>query len=216
MALLLPNGLSIDKVFQFVQFVANKEHRGWVSPEEFNIAAEVIQLTLYSELEGVYAITKDKSADLRPFQAYTATLTDAGSLPTGFRIPISASIVAGGTAGNPVKEIDISELPDIKASTVVPPSATYPIFYIDGEDNKVYTLPNTITIKINYLKAPIPPVWAYTTVSSRPVYAEASSTNFGFDPTKFMDISIRILEHIGINIGKEEITKYAMSTKQQG
>ena len=211
-----PSGLGIDDVYRFVQFVANKEARGWVSPEEVNLAAEVAQLTLYSELEGVYAQTKKFHANLRPFVAFTTTLQDADSLPARFRIPIASSIVAGGgTVGAEVKEIEKAELPNIIGSTLVAPSVAYPIYYINGEDNEVYILPSTVTMKIDYLKAPTSPEWAYTTVSGRPVYDDSNSTNFGFDPTLFTEISMRILAHIGINIGKEEITQYSMGAKQQ-
>ena len=217
MALTLANGLGVDDVFRFVQFVANKESRGWISPEEFLIAAEVAQLSLYSELEALYAQTKTVHASLRPFVAFTVTLIDADSFPVRFRIPIVASIVAGGgTVGAEVKEIDIAELPGIISSTMVAPSVDYPVYYINGEDNEVYILPDTVTMKINYLKAPIPPVWGYTvSASGRPVYAEVSSTNFGFDPSLFTDISMRILANIGINIGKEEVTQYAIGIKQK-
>jgi len=217
MALTLANGLGVDDVFRFVQFVANKESRGWISPEEFLIAAEVAQLSLYSELEALYAQTKTVHASLRPFVAFTSTLTEAaGTLPVGFRIPIVASIVSGGgVVGSEVREIEIAELPNIIISSIVAPSVSYPIYYINGEAGVVHILPDTVTMKINYLKAPIPPVWAYTIVSGRPVYDSVNSTNFGFDPSLFTEISMRILANIGINIGKEEITQYAIGIKQK-
>jgi len=217
MALTLANGLGVDDVFRFVQFVANKESRGWISPEEFLIAAEVAQLSLYSELEALYAQTKKVHASLRPFESVSDTIIDSDPLPSRFRIPIIASVVGGGgTVGAEVKEIEKAELPNIITSSIVAPSLAYPIYYIDGENVIVYIIPDVITIKIDFLRAPIPPVWGYTvSASGRPVYAEVSSTNFGFDPSLFTDISMRILANIGINIGKEEITQYAIGIKQK-
>jgi hypothetical protein len=59
--------LSVDKVFRFVQFVANKESRGWVAPDEFNIAAEIAQIAVYSRLEAMFLANKKVHNDMRPF-----------------------------------------------------------------------------------------------------------------------------------------------------
>jgi len=201
--------LNVNDVFKFVQFVANKEHRGWISPDEFNIAAEVAQLTLYSELEGQYAATKKKHAYLRPFEE-SMTVEDADGIPAGFRIAISGY----DDSNNEANEIELSELPGILGSSIVAPEEGYPVFYLFDDEIKI--LPNTTELTIFYLRAPnTTPTWGYTTPSGRPVYAVGSSTQFEFDETAFLDISLRILNHVGLNIGKEEITQYA-SAKLQG
>ena len=218
-------GLSVNKVFKFVQFVANKEHRGWVSPEEFNIAAEVAQLSLYSELEGLYSATKKISADLRPFrrteECGNGTLSgDTGDIPE-VRIPIQAWITGGETNEySPVKIIEESEYPGIKTSSLIPSAASYPIMFlrIDTDTSQLPEIivdPSTVSITLHYLTTPTPPEWDYTTTSGRPVYDDSGSTNFGFEDMSFMEISRRILGHVGINIKDELVTQYAASFNQR-
>lgn len=204
--------LNVDKVFRFVQFVANKESRGWVSPAEFNIAAEIAQLTFYSELEGMYADTKQLAAFLRPFVNSSVSNSDQANLPTNFRLIISPYISEGeDNEYLPIDELELGEVPARMTSTVKPPSAKYPIIFIRSE--KTWVLPNTIVFSFDYLETPTTtPTWAYTTTSGRPVYASGTSVNFQFDDAAFMEISKRILAHIGMNISKEEITQYAMAS----
>lgn len=212
--------LSINKVFQFIQFVANKENRGWISPEEFNLAAEVAQLTLYGELEGSYKDTKKIDALLRPFVATTpALVAGKNDLSSDFRIPINSWV--SDAEGHPlqyipVKEIDMAEVPYVYHSEIVSPSINYPVIFIDYDSDSevpsavIYPeyFPYNITIK--YLKEPSAPEWTYATTNGRPVYNDLG-TDFTFDNTTFIDISKRILVHVGINIGDELVAQYAGS-----
>jgi hypothetical protein len=205
--------LNVDKVFRFVQFVANKESRGWVSPEEFNIAAEVSQLTLYSELEGVFAQTKQIEAFLRPFLSSANGLSDNDALPTNFRLFESLYVDAGETYEyEEIDEIDGAELPKRITSSINPPEDKYPILYI--RDDKMRVLPAATTFAVTYLRTPITvPTWDYTLLGGRPVYSSGTSVDFEFDEAAFMEISRRVLEQVGINIGKEQVTQYAMAEK---
>ena len=202
--------LSVDKVYRFIQFVANKESRGWVSPEEFNLAAEVSQLTYYGELEKVYADTKDIAADLRPFKTKTVGLLDDDALNS--RYPIVAYIRAADST-NPYKEIrevSESELPNIMNSTIVSPTESDPIIWYEQSGIQMIckVIPTDVTFDIVYLKFPSTPEWDYNVTNGRPVYrADGDTNDFDFDESAFLEISNRVLEFIGLNIGKEEMEK---------
>jgi len=207
--------LSVDKVYRFVQLVSNKESRGWISPEELNIAAEVAQLTYYSELEGVYSATKKIGAELRPFE-HTSTAISNGDSIDGFRILISSYISSGeANEFSEIREIDQEEVPNVLGSSIIAPSATRPIIYFENDSGstKVKLSPDTIVCTLKYLKSPTAPEWAYSTTSGRPSYESGSSTDFGFDESAFIEISRRILEHIGLNIGREELLQYSQMNK---
>lgn len=228
--------LSIDKVFKFVQFVANKESRGWVSPEEFNIGAEVAQLSLYSELEATYKTNKASAALMRPFLKSTDALSGGSNdLAGDFRIAVNSWVA--DAEGDPVryikvKEVDIDEIADYYHSSIVAPSVDYPIFFIDWntgsapEVSKAIILPETFpySVIIKYLKSPTAPLWNYelTTATGRPTYASTGgllpggiSIDFEFDSSAFMEISSRVLQYVGINIDKEQVTQYAIAKQQE-
>ena len=216
--------LNVNKVFKFTQFVANKENRGWVSVPEFNIASEVAQLTLYSELEGAYKINKKIEALLRPFVRTIGNLSSGSNdLPADIRISLNAWV--SDVEGHPVqyvkiKEVDIAELPEIYHSQIVAPSVDYPIYYIDWNESsklsKAVILPDSFPylVSISYIKIPTAPEWIDTGDGSRPIYDSANSVDFEFDETAFLEISMRVLSHIGINIGKEEVTQYALTNNK--
>jgi len=212
-------GLSIDKVFRFVQFVSNKQSRGWISPSEFNIAAELSQLTLYSEKEGEYAATKKLSVDLRPF-----VKTNQGAIVAGvvswslaplndFRYQISGRMA---TTGKTLKEIAENEADFIINSHIVMPTLNYPM--VVYRDDGAYIYPSSLTgnASFTYLASPTVPTWAYTLVSSRPVYTAVGSVQFGFNDPMFMAIASRILSHAGMNLKDSELAQYSIAFEQKG
>jgi len=188
-----------------------------ISPDELNIAAEVSQLSLYSELEGLYAETKKIHADLRPFERVADPVDDGDGI--AMRIPIIAYVESTDII-RPYKEcreVEASELPSIINSLVTPITEDYPIVCYNWNDTldriDMFFRPITQSYGVKYIAAPTAPDWAYTITSGRPVYNAGSTVDFGFDETLFLEISRRVLSHIGINIGKEEVTQYAMAAK---
>jgi len=200
--------LNVNKVFRFVQFVANKEHRGWISPSDFNLAAEIAQLTLYSEKESEYMQTKKVGAEMRPFVKKTSSdafTTGTKAFPSNYRHLIRAY---NAITYKPLKEVNPAELADIMDSSIVAPTASYPIIVERSDSFYVYPTDYSSDVIIEYLESPTEPVWGYTITSNRPVYASGSSTDFGFGDGSFLEISSRILEHVGINLGNTEISQY--------
>jgi len=205
--------LSINKTFQFVQFVSNKEHRGWISPEEFNLAAEIAQLTLYSEKEAVFMQTKKIGADMLPFSTM-ADATPAGgtvSYPSDFRHLIRAYIKASFKR---LEDLTQAEIADAMDSEIVVPSPSYPALVM--RDDNLYVYPTSLVneITIEYLKTPTAPDWKYTVVSNRPVYNPTGTVDFGFDEALFLELSTRILQHMGINLKDTDLASY-MQVHQQ-
>jgi len=209
--------LGVDKVFRFVQFVANKESRGWIAPEEFNIAAELAQIAIYSRLESQFLQNKKVHADMRPFLR-TQSISHSGSFhafPTEFRQFLSGA----DTADNEIIELTLSELQAALASTITAPTTSYPICVV--KDDGIYVFPQSITTNVTVhfiakLDSANPPEWGYTVVSGRPVYASGSSTDFEFEDNLFLEIASLVLANTGMNIKDESVTQYAMTFNKQG
>jgi hypothetical protein len=211
-------GLNIDKVYRFVQFVSNKEFRGWISPNDFNIGAEIAQLTLYSELEAEFAATKKIATDMRPFVGDNSIAPTAGAvlysaIDASFRHPISAYKTSDYKK---VKEVKESELPGILDSQIVAPTTSYPI--VVYRELSAVTFPASMTDAITfvYLKKPNTPTWGYITLLTRPYYNAGTSTDFDFEDPMFGQLAARILAHIGINLKDEQLAQYGMAFEQKG
>jgi len=197
--------LDIDKVYRFVQFVSNKESRGWVSPAEFNIAAELSQISVYSRLESYFLANKKIHNDMRPFLAMESMPNASPrAFPTSFRQLISAR-----TATVRVPELTQAEFDDIEFSSFLAPTATYPKCVVRNDGIYIYPAAVTDSVIAEYIsKLSTVPTWDYTIVSSRPVYASGTSVDFEFDDNLFFEIATNILMHVGINIKDEMVTQY--------
>jgi hypothetical protein len=206
--------LNVDKVYRFVQFVANKESRGWISPAEFNIAAELAQIAVYSRLEAQFLLTKKIHSDMRPFLKY-ATITDntPRSFPAGFRQLLNARVV---TTNVPVVELTQAELSDALNSQIVAPSATYPNCVVRDDGIQVYPATVTADVIIEYIsKITNAPEWIDTGAGARPIYDSVSSTDFTFDDILFLEISGFVLANVGMNIKDEVVSQYGLAFNAQ-
>jgi len=207
--------LDIDKVYRFVQFVANKESRGWVSPEEINIAAELSQIAVYSRIENAFLSNKKIHSDMRPFlrDADVSFGSTSHSFPTAFRQLIRARVKS---SGKKISELTQAEYDDAADSTIIPPETAYPACVVKYDG--IYVYPDTISepITVEFLaKLSTVPEWAYTLSSGRPVYDDVLSVDFEFDDNLFQEIATNVLMNVGMNLKDESVTQYGMAFNTQ-
>ena len=207
--------LNVDKVFKFVQFIANKESRGWVDPAEFNIAAELAQIAVYSRLESYFLGNKKIHNDMRPFLKDSDETIAAGvcPFPTGFRQLIECRLA---TTNIPVNELTQAEITAALNSLISAPSATYPACVI--RDDGIHIYPDTLTgdVTVEFVGGlTTAPKWDYAVVTSRPVYASGTSVQFEFEDNLFLEISMLVAANVGMNINAESLTQYGMAFNAQ-
>lgn len=208
--------LGVDKVYRFVQFVSNKESRGWIDPEEFNVNAELAQIVAYSKREAVFLASKQILNDMRPFMKNSATLTPVAGIvayPADMRHFISGWYVTGTT---PITEYTQGEWKLAANSTIVPPTSTYPAC-VQREDG-LEVSPATVNVEMEYLASPVAPNWTYDVTGGRPVYdgTDPLLVDFGFDEILFLEIAMLILSNCGINLGMDNVAQYGMAFNKQG
>lgn len=206
--------LSVDKVFRFVQFVSNKESRGWVDPAEFNIAAELAQIAVYSRLEAAFISNKKVHSDMRPFLQSSDETIAAGVVPfpTGFRQLIECRLA---TNDYTVTELTQAELAKALNSTIIAPTSSYPACVVREDGISIYPSNITGDVTVEFIaKLTTTPTWAYTLTSNRPVYASGSSTDFEFDDNLFLEIATYVLMNVGMNLNQDAVTQYGMAFNQ--
>lgn len=210
--------LGVDKVYRFVQFVANKESRGWIDPAEFNINAELAQLAAYSKREAVFLASKVILNDMRPFMKNSSTITPTGAglaaYPADLRHFVNAWIESDFQE---IQELTQAELPAAMKSTVCSPSTAYPAGVQRDDGFQLYPISLGATdIMMEYIASPTAPNWTYDLVLSRPVYdaTDPLLVNFGFDEVLFIEIAMLILANCGVNLGMENVAQYGMAFNQ--
>lgn len=232
--------MNINEIFELVRFISNKSQTGTPTPANFNLAVNSAQLSLFMERYGnpaeyqpgqpipriSYEETKKISDDLRPFKVLTDLTVDSngqGLIPANYIHATSMRfnyITQGPNkkitkVERPIVEVDDDKLGDRLISEIVAPTKRHPIatFY----NNYIQYHPIDLkTVKFTYLRLPADAVWAFTTVSGRPVYDAGNSTDLEWPDDTHNEIIIRILSLVGINLRDQELFQFAEMKKQQG
>ena len=217
--------VSIDTVYQKVLAILNKEQRGYVTPQEFNLFANRAQLDLFeqyfydinqfgrlpgndTEYSDMLNILNEK---ISPFET-SATLTystDKFELPTDlYRLGtiIYSNTTTDGFGTSTTEQIEAervakNEILYINSSPLTKPKNIRPIYTQNTSGINVYGDSElTSNVKCNYIKRPTTPQWAYQIVFGEPLYDAANSVDFELNPSEETELVIKILEMAGLLI----------------
>ncbi len=216
--------MTINEVFQFVNYVANKSQSGnTFTPAQFNIAAKLAQLEFISKRLGNikqltqsgipsfgYKSTRKVDEDLRPLVYGPITIPIASSglfnYPPGYMWPDAVH----KTDFRQIHEVDSDEYPTVKHSSIYPPTSDYPVIVHRGAYGFIdpYSIGN---FAMSYVKAPADPVFGYTVVNDEAVYNPATSVDFSVNPytSAHLEICMIILQSVGVSLDMAQLTAYA-------
>jgi D-ribose pyranose/furanose isomerase RbsD len=217
--------VSVDTVYQRVLSILNKEQRGYVTPQEFNLFANQAQMDLFeqyfydinqfgrmhgndTEFSDMLNILNEK---INIFEV-TAAMTYANnhwSAPNDlYRI---------GTLiydNKEVERINKNEFLYINASPLTKPSNVRPVFVASSSGYKVYGNAELITgVTCNYIKRPATVAWGYNTVLGEAQYNASNSTNFELHPSEETELVMKILELAGIST--RELQVYQIAAQEE-
>lgn len=218
----------IDEVYQLVNFIADKNGRGYIAPGQFNLLAKQCQLEFLSSRLGNIKQQNERgvppygnkssrriSVDVRPFVygPEIIPINNQGNFnyPYGFMWPDAWSKLDFSE----ITEIDEDEYPFIKKSAVIPPTADYPVMILRNPYGFIdpYSIGSFL---LTYVKYPVTPVWAFSEVNDAPVFNPSASTDFTLRDISMMDITALILEKIGLFLDKDQILQYSFAKQTQG
>lgn len=218
--------MTIDQAFRLCLYVIDKEMRGSLTGNQFNLLAPIAQLEVMSELLGneellnergvpPYGYNFNRKIDtyLRPLVIgpVTVTVDSSGNwtYPENFIWP-DAVHKADYT---PIRIVDADQFPDVKINTIHPPTAEYPVLVLRNPQG--YCDPITLgSFKMSYLRKPDDPYWAYTVSNDEEVYTGSGSVDFQLHYLAHPRIVRNILSKVGVNLSALEITAYAESQNQ--
>lgn len=218
--------ISIDTVYQKVLAILNKEQRGYVTPQEFNLFANQAQLDLFeqyfydinqfgrlpgndTEYSDMLNILNEK---ISPFETTSGDLSYTSGkfeLPTdlyrlGTVIYSNTTTDSFGTSTTEqieAERVAKNEILYINSSPLTKPKNTRPIYTQNTSGINVYGDSElTSDVKCNYIKKPTTPQWAYQIVFGEPLYDAANSVNFELNPSEETELVIKILEMAGLLI----------------
>lgn len=230
----------IDNVYQKVLAVCNKEQRGYVTPQEFNLFADRAQNEIFNNYfhdikmasvkpqnqmyySDLVEMTEEK---LHPFHL-DATVNVVAANLTLPQIHKLISITRGN--GTKVTPVNKGEIEYVRGNPLTAGSLTRSIFV--REDTSTCTIypPASVTtwnidtsnpadgvfdaetFEVSYYKAPSTPNWAYVITGEKALYNAPESTNFELHIGEEENLVNRILMIAGVAIQKPDIQQAGMT-----
>lgn len=217
----------INDVRNMVDFILNKESRGYITPLQFNTFAkqaqqEVVDEFFYDYNKSIVSknqrtaykeLVKKAKEGMDIFAVAPTTLTyDSGS---GLFVPpsdfyTSISLIYNGKE---VEEVPRDKLSYFLTNTVVGPSVFYPSYIKYNDRYKIY--PETINsdVKLIYFRNPKDPNWTYEMIGGNAIFNQSKSGfqdfEVGFED-KFKLIT-KILKYAGLNIRESDVVGAAIA-----
>ena len=214
----------VDTVYQRVLALANKEQRGYITPQEFNLLANQAQLEIFeqyfydqksedrnlknsTEFSNVDEMLDEKLSIFKNTQTLSIT-GGAGVLPADM-YRLGSLFIAGSLIE--VEQVTEEELMYLQQSPLVRPSIYCPAFVrSSGEAVTVYPLQQTsLSIRCNYIRIPHKVAWGYAVINDKALYNSGSSANFELHRSDETEIVYKILSLAGIVIVKPGLGTYA-------
>ena len=223
--------ISIDTVYQKVLAVANKEQRGYITPQEFNLFADKAQkeivdqyfydINQFGRLHGndtEYADMLDllsEKISVLEVRDMGVTVPATGILTyQNLRFPVYRLGSIMMPNGTKIQEVNNNEFYNLRSSPLMRPSLTSPSgpVFVNRFDGLNIDPPNVGTVDVSYIKL-YKPQWGYVVVNEKALFDPdpAKTTNFDLHPVEESELVNRILMLAGITLEKPGLTQVAAS-----
>jgi hypothetical protein len=221
--------MTIAEIYKFIEYVASKNQKGRITPEQFNEVVNRAQMSLFMERIGnpqeyqpgrpvprvAYALTQRIRNDLAPFLSNPTLVT----IPADGKLELPEDckyVVALRTeSDDTIVDVDHDKIGYRLKSEIVAPTLAYPIAVHYKGYIQLYPK-NIANATLEYLRYPVKALYAFTVENGRPVYDEASSVQLEWDEICVNDIISRALIYIGINLQDGQLASFAAQMKTAG
>ena len=232
--------ISVNTVYQRVLGILNKEQRGYVTAQEFNLFANQAQQDLFeqyfydinqfgrvpgndTEYSDMLTLLNEK---INIFETIAAPTRNAGYFiaPTDlyrlgtvvYKNTTTNSFGTSSTEQIEAERINANEFLYINSSPLTKPTNTRPVFISNTSGIKVYAnseIDSVALVDYQYIKKPATVNWAYQIVFNEPLYDANNSVDFELHPADEADLVIKILELAGILI--KDLNLYQVMNQEE-
>tara|TARA_R100001086_G_scaffold246882_2_gene179896 strand:- start:1911 stop:2579 length:669 start_codon:yes stop_codon:yes gene_type:complete len=199
--------VNIDTVYQTVLALANKEQRGYITPQEFNLFANHAQNDIFEQY--FYDLNQFKRAPGNSSNYADITKIIESKINI-FTSKYSANPIGGVAQPNDFYRISQASMDGVDCeyvtrsqqayydSPLTSPTKTRPIFY-DFDGNFTFR-PDGQLVTISYIRKPKTPKWSYVVVNEKPLWNPSNATHFELHPSEEKNLIVKILKLAGISI----------------
>ena len=222
--------VSIDTVYQRVLALANKEQRGYITPQEFNLFANQAQLEI---LEQYFY-------DINQFGRVHGNNTDYSDMlgllneklsifkVTNWNLPIASRIATlpsdlfklGSVMVNGIvaDEVQRSTANLMHKSPLLQPSSSIPVYILEDHKlnfNLIATAGiNAPTCSITYIKKPNKVSWGYVVVGEKAMYDPSNTTDFILHSLEEVELVYKILTLAGVTLNRADLSSVGVALQQ--
>jgi len=213
--------VNIDNVYQKVLVLANKEQRGYITPQEFNLFANQAQMDIFeqyfydinqfSRIPGNDTEYSDMLNYLEEKIHFFETEKSVNKNATGtfYNFQSTANPYKIGSVsynGSNCEKINANKIEKINKSPLLKPSISRPVYVIKN-DYQIYIYPQDIIdpIVVNYIRKPEEVEWA----SINGLYNLTNSVDFELHPSEETKLVIKILGLAGITLKDPQLYQIA-------
>ena len=233
--------INVDTVYQTVQALANKEQRGYLTPQEFNLFAIQAQNDIFEQyfydLDAIRAENPEKRElgdsvrhilfKIENTQGVTVnpnTPVPGGTNLSGLGFTGKIFVTIGGRKRTVTKVENQDEIYDLLNSKWHKQGLTDVIYFEDGVNQiQVWTGSGQIATNVtceSITGSPGLVYWGYTVVNEKPVYLPGNSKDFDLHKTEQPDLVAKILKLAGISMEDQELyqagaAEESLNTQQQ-
>ena len=213
--------ISIDTVYQRVLALTNKEQRGYVTPQEFNLHANQAQMEIFEQYfydqnqadRNVKNSTEYSNVDEmldEKISIFKKELTIPTSPPFA---TLPSDLYRLGTVIEKnnlteVEQVSEEEILYLMKSPLTKPTSLFPAFYRSSQFQIKTYPPIGPTLNVMYIRTPSTPKWGYVVVNEKALYNPTTSDDFQIHKSDMTELVYKILSLSGITIAKPGLGTY--------
>ena len=223
--------IRVDTVYQRVLALANKEQRGYITPQEYNLFAcqaqlEIIEQYFYdlnkfsrfhgndTEYSDMISLLNEK---IDTISQNVSLVNSTGSISLPADLYKLGTVFYNNIAADMVTRKELAKLNGTKLTK--PQINWSPAYIYNGNTIEIYPQPTTsylggLAVEITYVPNPQCPYWGYVVVDEKAMYNPSASTDFKIHNSDESELVNRILAMAGITIQKPELVSTATQFEQ--
>jgi len=222
--------VDINTVYQRVLAIANKEQRGYITPQEFNLFANQAQMKIFEQYfydvnqfsrvpgndTGVGDMLSLLAEKIAEFEVHGASVASGTTLPADLYKIMDLYYTDASSDVYPLQRITKKEFSQYRLSKLPIISGTKPVYIQKSTGVVCYSALTKSTstaitsdVAIDYIKKPANAVWGYNVIVGQALYNSSTSTDFELHPSEETSLVNEILELAGIMMEKPGLINIA-------
>ena len=222
--------VDVNTVYQRVLAIANKEQRGYITPQEFNLFANQAQMKIFEQYfydvnqfsrvpgndTGIGDMLSMLAEKIAEFEVHGTSVGSGTTLPADLYKIMDLYYTDADGNDYPLQRITKKEFSQYRLSKLPIISSTKPVYIQKSTGVVCYSALTKSTstaitsgVDIDYIKKPANAVWGYNVIVGQALYNSSTSIDFELHPSEETSLVNEILELAGIMMEKPSLVNIA-------